>query len=175
MSMKCDLCEEKASVFYTQIADGKLKKFVLCEACAQEKGITNPDGLLMAEQVLDHALSVSETEVISLGSSSECSTCGFAISNYQKVGRLGCPDCYDAFAREVNERIPTLHKGGAHVGYIPAGLVATQARDARLSDLKSRLTKAIDAENYEEAARLRDELEKVSPVVAEDSVVESEL
>ena len=173
--MKCDLCEEKATVFYTQIADGKLKKFVLCETCAQEKGITNPDGLLMADQVLDHALPDPETEVISLGSSSECSTCGFGIGNYQKVGRLGCPDCYDAFAREVSERIPTLHKGGAHVGYIPAGLVANQARDARLSDLKSRLAKAIDAENYEEAARLRDELEKVSPVAAEESVLESEL
>jgi len=61
------------------------------------------------------------------------------------------------------------------VGYVPAGLVATQVRDARLSDLKSRLSKAIDAENYEEAARLRDELESVSTVVAEESVVESEL
>jgi protein arginine kinase activator len=175
MSMKCDLCEEKATVFYTQIADGKLKKFVLCKTCAQEKGITNPDGLLMAEQVLDHTLSVPENEVISLGSSSECSTCGFGIGNYQKVGRLGCPECYDAFAREISERIPTLHKGGAHVGYIPAGLVATQARDAKLSDLKSRLSKAIDAENYEEAGRLRDELEKVSPVVAEEPVEGSEL
>ena len=175
MSMKCDLCEEKATVFYTQIADGKLKKFVLCETCAQEKGITNPDGLLMAEQVLDHTLSVPETEVIPLGSSTECSTCGFGIGNYQKVGRLGCPDCYDAFAREISERLPTLHKGGAHVGYIPAGLVATQARDAKLRDIKSRLSKAIDAENYEEAARLRDELEKVSPEVSEKPVAESEL
>ena len=172
--MKCDLCEEKATVFYTQIADGKLKKFVLCETCAQEKGITNPDGLLMAEQVLDHTLSVPEAEVV-LGSSTECSTCGFGIGNYQKVGRLGCPECYDAFAREISERIPTLHKGGAHVGYIPAGLVAIQARDAKLNDLKSRLSKAIDAENYEEAGRLRDELEKVSPVVAEEPVAESEL
>ena len=53
--------------------------------------------------------------------------------------------------------------------------MATQARDARLSDIKSRLSKAIDAENYEEAARLRDELEKVSRVVAEEPVTESEL
>ena len=175
MSMKCDLCEEKATVFYTQIADGKLKKFVLCETCAQEKGITNPDGLLMAEQVLDHTLSVPEAEAISLVSSTECSTCGFGIGNYQKVGRFGCPDCYDAFAREVSERIPTLHKGDAHVGYIPAGLVATQARDARLRDIKSRLLKAIDAENYEEAGRLRDELERVNLVVAENPVAESDL
>ena len=54
-------------------------------------------------------------------------------------------------------------------------LVATQARDAKLRDIKSRLSKAIDAENYEEAARLRDELEKVSPEVSEKPVAESEL
>ena len=167
--MKCDLCEEKATVFYTQIADGKLKKSVLCESCAQEKGITNPEGLLMAEQVLDHTLAVPEAEVISLESSSECSTCGFGIGNYQKVGRLGCPDCYDAFTREIGERIPTLHKGGTHVGYSPAGLVATQVRDARLNDLNNRLSKAIDSEDYEEAARLRDELEKLELIVESES------
>jgi len=162
--MKCDSCEEKATVFYTQIADGKLKKFVLCESCAQEKGITNPEGLLMAEQVLDHTLTAPEAEVISLESSSECPTCGFGIGNYQKVGRLGCPECYDAFAREIGERIPTLHKGESHLGYSPIGLVATQARNAKLDDLGSRLSKAIESENYEEAARLRDELEKLKPV-----------
>lgn len=172
--MKCDLCEEKATVFYTQIAEGKLKKSVLCEACAQEKGITNPDGLLMAEQVLDHTLAVPEAEVISLESVSECSTCGFGIGDYQKVGRLGCPDCYTAFGKEIEARIPTLHKNDTHLGYSPAGLMAKQARKAKLTNLNERLTKAIAAENYEEAAKLRDELEKLNLSQPEEASVDSE-
>ena len=167
--MKCDSCEEKATVFYTQIAEGKLKKFVLCESCAQEKGITDPNGLLMAEQVLDHTLVVPDAEVISLDSSSECSTCGFGIGDYQKVGRLGCPDCYDAFGTEIEARIPTLHKGGTHLGYSPAGLMAKQARKAKQGNLTERLNKAIAAENYEEAAKLRDELEKLNLITAEEA------
>lgn len=173
--MKCDSCEEKATVFYTQIAEGKLKKFVLCEGCAQEKGITNPDGLLMAEQVLDHTLSVPEAEVISLETSSECSTCGFGIGNYQKVGRLGCPDCYEAFGKEIESRIPTLHKGQTHLGYSPAGLMAKQARKEKLGNLKERLSKAIDSENYEEAARLRDELEQLNISEPKEASADSEL
>ncbi|MDA7888072.1 UvrB/UvrC motif-containing protein [Akkermansiaceae bacterium] len=172
--MKCDSCEEKATVFYTQIADGKLKKFVLCESCAQEKGITDPNGLLMAEQVLDHTLSVPDAEVISLESSGECTTCGFGIGNYQKVGRLGCPDCYDVFAKEIGERIPTMHKNSTHRGYSPVGLMATQAREAKLIDLNARLSKAIESENYEEAAKLRDELESLNLSKTEEATAESE-
>ena len=92
-----------------------------------------------------------------------------------------CAQCAHASAAESFRLshpvavVASLHKGGAHVGYIPAGLVATQARDAKLRDIKSRLSKAIDAENYEEAARLRDELEEVSPEISENPVAESEL
>ena len=50
--MKCDSCQEKATVFYTQVTEGKLKKFVLCEACAKKKGITNVDDLLMGNDLL---------------------------------------------------------------------------------------------------------------------------
>ena len=90
--MKCDSCEEKATVFYTQVIEGKLKKFVLCEACAQKKGITNVDDLLMGSDLL--ANSPPETKIQNIVAElnqEDCSACGFSLDDFRKVGRLGCP------------------------------------------------------------------------------------
>ncbi|MCX8237968.1 MAG: UvrB/UvrC motif-containing protein [Akkermansiaceae bacterium] len=160
--MKCDSCQEKATVFYTQVADGKLKKFVLCEACAQAKGITNPEGLLMAEELLGDAPQKTETtELAAFEPQDKCDGCGFTLENFRKVGRLGCPDCYRTFAQEINQRLPTMHKGLSHTGYIPEGLIKQQALRHELSNLTRQLETAVLEENYEEAAKIRDCIEEL--------------
>ena len=160
--MKCDSCEEKATVFYTQVADGKLKKFVLCESCAKAKGITNPDGLLMAGEALKPmVIGGSDPEIFPTQGKSECSTCGFTISELQKVGRLGCPDCYQVFASEIGQRLSSLHKGIVHVGHVPAGLARKRELTHRISELEENLEKAVNEERYEDAAVVRDELEQL--------------
>ena len=149
-------------MFYTQVTDGKLKKFVLCESCAKAKGITNPDGLLMAEEVLKPlVVGGPEPEIFPTQSQSECSTCGFTVSDLQKVGRLGCPDCYQAFASEIGQRLSSLHKGIVHVGHVPAGLAKKRELTNKISGLEERLEKAVREERYEDAAVIRDEMEKL--------------
>ncbi|YCM44749.1 UvrB/UvrC motif-containing protein [Verrucomicrobiaceae bacterium 227] len=160
--MKCDSCEEKATVFYTQVTDGKLKKFVLCESCAKAKGITNPDGLLMAEEALKPlVVGGPEPEGFAPQGQGECPTCGFTISDLQKVGRLGCPDCYRAFASEIGHRLSSLHKGVVHVGHVPAGLAQQRELKNRISELEEKLGAAVSEERYEDAAVVRDELEQL--------------
>jgi len=160
--MKCDSCQEKATVFYTQVSEGKLKKFVLCEACAQAQGITNPEGLLMAEELLGQSQTPEGIPEISpLPSLDKCQRCGFTLDDFQKVGRLGCPDCYRAFSGEIAQRLPSMHKGQVHAGYVPAGLVKQQALRNELSDLEAGLAAAIAEEDFEKAAQLRDRIAEV--------------
>lgn len=160
--MKCDSCDKKASVFYTQVTDGKLNKFVLCGSCAEAKGITNPNGLLMAEEVLKPlVVGGPETEVRPGKGKGECSTCHFTLSDLQKVGRLGCPDCYEAFAAEIGQRLAVLHKGTKHSGTIPAGMAKKRELSHRLAELENLLAAAVEDERYEDAARIRDDLEKL--------------
>jgi protein arginine kinase activator len=150
--MKCDSCQEKATVFYTQVADGKLKKFVLCEACAQAKGITNPEGLLMAEELLGAApQKTGSTELGPFEPQDKCDGCGFTLEDFRKVGRLGCPDCYRTFAQEINQRLPTMHKGH----------IKQQALRHELSNLTRKLETAVLEENYEVAAKIRDCIEEL--------------
>ena len=149
-------------MFYTQVTDGKLKKFVLCDSCAKAKGITNPDGLLMAEEALKPmVIGGPEPEIFPVKGQGACSSCGFTISDLQKVGRLGCPDCYQAFSAEIGQRLSSLHKGVLHVGHVPAGLARKREMSHKVSQLEENLEKAVGEERYEDAAVLRDELEKL--------------
>lgn len=177
--MKCDSCEQKATVFYTQVADGKMKKTALCDSCAKEQGVTDPTGLLMDNEIImgeggpkPVASSLDENfpelEVASAQSSRECPTCSFTIEDYQKIGRLGCGDCYVAFGPDIEQRLPSLHKGLKHTGHFPEGLAELEQKKNKLEELQKQLDQAIEAENYEGAARLRDELNAASTAEIEE-------
>lgn len=160
--MKCDSCQGKATVFYTQVIEGKLRKFVLCEACAQKKGITNVDDLLMGEDLLGNSAPQTKIQdLVAELNQDDCRSCGFSLDDFRKVGRLGCPDCYDVFSREIAERLPSMHKGGIHKGYLPEGVAMKQALKSELACLAEKLASAIEDERFEEAAMLRDQICKI--------------
>ena len=160
--MKCDSCQEKATVFYTQVTEGKLRKFVLCEACAQKKGITNVDDLLMGNDLLGNSPPQTNVQdIVAELNQEDCSSCGFSLDDFRKVGRLGCPECYQVFSRELAERLPSMHKGGVHKGYLPEGVAMKQALKSELACLADKLESAIEDERFEEAAVLRDQISKV--------------
>lgn len=146
-------------MFYTQVTNGKLKKFVLCESCAHEKGITSPDGLLMAEELLGGSPPPTAANLLfPVASQSECRGCGFTLETFRKVGRLGCPQCYQAFSAEIAQRLPSMHKAPKHKGYIPEGQVKQQAILSELAGLSEDLEKAVSEERFEDAAALRDRI-----------------
>lgn len=163
--MKCDSCDEKATVFYTQVTDGKLKKFVLCEKCAAEQGITNPDGMVMPSELLTGSdlpqspLDLFEPEADS--GVSECPDCGFTLEDFKRVGRLGCGGCYGAFKQEISRRLPSLHKGTSHTGYFPAEIAKLHAWQTEITDLTAQLENAVLVEDYEKAAKLRDKINEL--------------
>ena len=150
-------------MFFTQVADGAMKKVALCGACADERGVDDPEGLLMADQLLGplSGTGVPEAPISGKSENGECLSCGFALENYQKVGRFGCSECYGAFRQEVTQRIPSLHRGGKHEGRIPQGLVAFEQRKERLTNLALALESAVEEEDYEKAAKLRDQIQEM--------------
>jgi protein arginine kinase activator len=172
--MKCDLCGEKATVFYTQVANGKMKKTALCESCADHQGVTDPNGLLMADQLMGMPLAQETQEVtksldfLKEGTAVECPSCRFSLEDYRKVGRLGCGDCYLAFGVEIEQRLPSLHKGLEHSGRAPAGLLELELKRSLIDRLNNNLEKAIAIEDYEAAATIRDELQFATKDLSEE-------
>lgn len=157
--MLCDVCQKtEASVYLTQIVEGKMQKVNLCEACAKEKGVSDTTGFAMA----DLLLGLGATQQIEHGQPSQkCPACGFTQADFKRTGRLGCSVCYDTFSDGLSNLLKGMHKGLRHAGKMPAALSRRYAMADRVKSLESRLQNAVKAEKYEDAARLRDEIQKL--------------
>jgi len=85
--MLCDVCKcNDATVFLTQILEGKMHKVNLCEACSKEKGVQDPTSFALA----DLLLGLGATDEIEKGGlSQKCAVCGFSQADFKKTGRLG--------------------------------------------------------------------------------------
>ena len=161
--MKCDFCDSKATVFLTQLIEGKMKKVCLCEDCAKERGVTDPTGFSLADVLLGGTAptAAAPLPVVPKGGSGggrACPNCGFTLEDLRRVRRFGCSECYSTFREEVGQMVRGMHKGTVHSGKVPAGLMAKQVLDQRLEELRARLDQAILSESYEEAAGIRDEI-----------------
>jgi protein arginine kinase activator len=158
--MRCDVCQKNdATVYLTQIVEGKMQKVNLCEHCAKEKGVSDPTGFAMA----DLLLGLGATQQIEHGGqpAQKCPVCGFTQVDFKKTGRLGCSACYDTFADGLANLLKGMHKGLKHTGKMPAHLSRRYAMADRVKSLETDLQKAVKNEKYEDAARLRDEIQKI--------------
>jgi protein arginine kinase activator len=167
--MKCDFCDQKATVFLTQLVEGQMKKVCLCDNCAKERGVTDPTGFSLADLLLGGlpggpgTVSTS-VSAVTPGNGKKCVTCGFTLDDLKRVRRFGCSDCYATFSDEVTQMVRGMHKGTSHIGKVPEGLMAVQFRNQRIEELRSRLEQAITSESYEEAAGIRDEIRNLDEV-----------
>jgi protein arginine kinase activator len=160
--MMCCVCKEKeATVHYTQIAGDKIQKVDLCEACAKSKGVNDPMGFSLADLLLGLGAS-QEIEQAGGGSELKCPRCGFTQADFKKAGRLGCPECYLTFSEALGGLLKTMHKGTRHVGKVPEALRQSRDLSEHMKELQAKLNKAIAAEDFEEAALLRDEIKQAS-------------
>jgi protein arginine kinase activator len=149
--------QNEAKVHLTQVVEGNVKKLDLCEACAKVKGVDDPTGFSLADLLM--GLGASQELSQSGGAAgAACPICGLTQADFKKTGRLGCPGCYDAFAEGLQGLLKSMHKGTRHVGKRPGQSPAPTLVTDDLAPLRERLAEAIRLENYEEAARLRDEI-----------------
>lgn len=165
--MLCGLCKQKeATVHLTTIAGEKMQKVDLCEDCAKEKGVNDPAGFSLADMLLGLGAS-QEMEDASGDNELKCPTCGFTHVEFKKSGRLGCSECYVTFADGLEALLKTMHKGTRHTGKIPAVLRHSKDLKKRLNELQGRLEQAVEDEKFEQAAVLRDDINKLKAELSE--------
>jgi len=158
--MQCSVCKEKpATVFLTHIENDKMHKVNLCEDCAKKKGVDNPTTFSLADADLLLGLGAAkEVAQTAGGVDLKCPRCGFSQADFKKSGRLGCPECYQVFAEGLASLLKTMHKGTRHTGKTPEALRQSRDNEERFKLLNKKLARAIESEDFEQAAKLRDEL-----------------
>jgi len=178
--MICPNCNKnEVTVHYTEIVDGKMVEYHLCEDCAREKGFALTPSDAMAELISSLGSVHHPAEVEDLA----CPHCGLSLKDLRSGGRLGCGECYRTFAANLAPLLKALHKGNRHIGKRPAGEwrkppprppsraetgKKAETRREEIARLKREVEKAVTDENYEEAARLRDRIAALSAASGPD-------
>jgi protein arginine kinase activator len=163
-AMLCEKCgKREASVFYTDIQEGKLTQYHLCKECAEELGVSHsssPSGEFAISNLLAGMLDETGPGEEEL-TEARCATCGLAYGEFKECGRLGCPDCYDSFASSLRHLLRRVHGSNLHEGKVPESEVEMVAEKREVRRLKELLQKAIDQEEFERAAEIRDQLKEL--------------
>ena len=160
--MLCSICKEKEAKFhYTNISGDKVQKVDLCEECAKSKGMDDPTGFSFVDELFGLG-AAQEIEQAGGETGLKCPACGFTQADFKKAGRLGCAECYQTFAEPLEGLLKTMHKGTRHVGKVPESQRESRDVSDRLKTLQKKLAKAIEAEDFEQAAILRDEIKQAT-------------
>jgi protein arginine kinase activator len=159
--MVCCVCKQKeAKVHYSKLDGEKVQKVDLCEDCAKQKGFDDPTGYALVDLLMGIG-ATEESEASMGGAELRCAKCGFTQADLKKSGRLGCPQCYSTFSEGLDSLLKSMHKGTKHVGKVPVALQQNPDSADRLKQLQKQLAKAIEGENFEQAAALRDEINQI--------------
>ena len=173
--MICQNCEDReAEVHLTQIVDDEMTTLHLCSSCAAEQGVDVHDQPASSDAsagpLADFlAQSGKGAEEASLPARPEgCSYCGTTLSDFRRTGRLGCPQCWSHFEEQLRPLLRRIHGATEHVGKLYVGSDSeSDERFTRISNLRRRLDRAVESENFEKAAELRDRIEQVEGEAAE--------
>jgi len=158
--MICEQCgASDAVVHLTQIVSNEMSTHHLCQKCAADKGIQSEEGS-SNDQLLGLIDKISgELPDMSRSDATQCDFCDLTFEEFRKTTRLGCPHCYEAFAAQLPSLLRRIHGGERHVGkvYLPPDPSVSET-DKRVEGLRRRLERAIQVEDFERAANLRDEI-----------------
>jgi|ASRL01.1.fsa_nt_gi protein arginine kinase activator len=161
--MLCEEChKEQATVFLTQVMNGKKVEIHLCAQCAKKQKDffygDNPSIQKFMSGLLKNSNDVSQQEI---DQKLLCPKCHMTLDEFRRTSKLGCDQCYEAFKPYVNHVLKSVQGSYRHTGKKPLRMNQSQLKDERIDELNSQLKLALMQEDYLEAAKIRDELYKM--------------
>jgi protein arginine kinase activator len=163
--MSCEQCREREAVIHlTQIVNEQVTTLHLCERCAAEKGVDSPGAQPKTPLGTFLAAMGQEAEPTQAPARTDtCSRCGGSLQDFRESGRLGCPDCYRSFEVPLRDLLRRLHGSTHHMGerYAEQGGAGETVDRKQATELREQLRLAVETENFELAAELRDRLRVV--------------
>lgn len=168
--MQCDRCKKRdAKVLYTEIINGVKKEQHLCEECAAnytsfqiEKPFLNNEfslGDLLSTLFDNYSAAGAKNSFYNIPKL-QCKNCGTTYEGFLQLGKFGCAECYRSFNGQLGKTLKGIQGAEVHTGKRPKGFVSSTDRILKdmseIEKLSLKLQEAIEKEEFEEAARLRD-------------------
>ncbi|MFW6133942.1 MAG: UvrB/UvrC motif-containing protein [Elusimicrobiota bacterium] len=158
--MLCDICKKReANVFIKKMVNGKIVEYNLCEVCASEMMPSSIDFSGFDKDFFsglsDMLAGFSDIEQVGkIEKELKCEKCGTSFGDFQKRGRLGCDRCYDTFSDKLEVLLNRLQGSAHHSGKSPPNI----EKKMEIGRLKKDLQDAVEKEEYERAAVIRDKI-----------------
>lgn len=160
----CEGCKKPSTNTITEISGGKIVEKNYCDACPKLLGESmgakahTPINELLNNFVLAHSGAGTSKEATAV-----CEACGITWAEFKQSGLLGCENDYTVFEKDLATIIQRAHEGATHhLGKVPTrragGSMTTNRKRTALAKLRKELAAAIEQEDYERAASLRDQI-----------------
>ncbi len=163
--MKCQKCAKPATFHITDIPEkGKHREYHFCDEHARQH-LSPPEEALEAPSMSE----IAKKLIITPGSAREpspadkqvCPVCQITFLEFRNSGRLGCPYDYEVFRDELMPLLENIHGETRHSGKVPRRAPRNTQQQTTLIQLRNELKRAVAAEDYEAAARLRDQIKGI--------------
>lgn len=174
--MKCQLCNKNnATIHYKSSINGKTKEMFLCSECAEKNNISANKGYFEPVDMFENFFG-SEADDIFGGmfagmlnekgtkqgyESSSCPFCNMKLSEFLHRGRLGCSECYKTFENALKPTLKRIHANVEHCGKVPESQMKKQSIAKKIEALRKKLSEAIETQEFELAAKYRDEIKEL--------------
>lgn len=167
--MLCQICKESAATIHlTEISHGQRSETHLCQQCAQQQGLGSQAQIPLNE-LLSNLLAAAKAASDSAGkpsclfnSDKACPVCGMTLQRFSDTSLLGCLQDYEYFQQELTPLIERTHLGHLqHCGKVPSHAGQQQKNDVALLNLRRQLEQVVKNEDYEAAAKLRDQIRQL--------------
>ena len=164
-SETCDRCPKQATFHITDIERGKPKEYHFCDEHARQHlapsadNAQKPEMTALAEKFSQTGLDIVRPEATP--EKQVCPLCQMSFQEFRNTGRLGCPYDYEVFRDELMPLLENIHEETRHSGKFPRRAPRDPVRQTELIQLRNELKRAIAAEDYEVAARVRDQIKVI--------------
>ncbi|MFW6268982.1 MAG: UvrB/UvrC motif-containing protein [Bacillota bacterium] len=162
--MLCQNCGEKeATVHLTKIINGEKTEVYLCEECAEEKGKLSfeSDNPFSFQNLLAGILNPQIESFTHSTTKLTCDNCGLTYKEFSENGLFGCSECFEAFGDRLDPLVKRIHGSKNHKGKVPKRKGGKLRIKSEIQDLRKEMEKAVEKENFEKAADLRDEIHEL--------------
>lgn len=154
----CQSCgKEESTVHFTKIVNGEIEEIHLCKSCFNSESGFASEFPFFFDNLFSGLFSTVEKEE----NEKKCPECDWSYDNLVKIGKLGCPNCYEYFEGELNPMLKGMQGSVSHEGKIPSRTSESLKKKKLLQELQNKLELSISEERYEDAAKYRDKIKEV--------------
>jgi protein arginine kinase activator len=158
-------CMNAKNIHVSESINGVPSQNYICDQCAstnlnnkKELPQISPSQFTHFTNIINEMEARHNEEVVM---QTPCPNCGMALSEFVKSGRIGCPECYEFFKAELKPIIGMAQENNTQHN---TGKKPKQRKESfknitsNINSLQKKMDIAIKEEKYEDAVKLRDQI-----------------